>query len=178
MKKDLKSASKYLSYLLRHEPQSVGLKLDQHGWATLVELMELTDLSRELIEEVVFTNDKQRFSFSPDGLKIRANQGHSIDAVNLDLEPQEPPAELYHGTVFKFLEEIKLHGLQKVARNHVHLSATIDTAKNVGARRGKPIILAVNSAAMHKDGFQFYLSHNGVWLTDRVPAEYLRQELL
>ena len=178
MSKNLKKISKYLSYLLRHEPESIGLKLDSHGWALVDDLLSLTDIERDVLEEVVFTNEKQRFAFSADGRSIRANQGHSINGLDLGLEVQTPPEVLYHGTVEKFIESIRKHGLQKIDRNHVHLSATTDTAKNVGSRRGKPIILVVNATQMHSDGIKFYLSANGVWLVDAVPYKYIEREIV
>jgi putative RNA 2'-phosphotransferase len=176
MNKDLKNKSKYLSYLLRHEPESIGLELDESGWASIDQLVALTDLTRPIIDEVVFTNDKQRFAFSSDGEMIRANQGHSVQGVSVGFESITPPDQLYHGTVEKFLNNIRVEGLRKMDRHHVHLSATIETAKNVGSRRGKPIILIVDSASMSADGFEFYLSANGVWLTDNVPEKYIQYQ--
>lgn len=173
MSKQLKKVSKYLSFLLRHQPESIGLVLDEQGWASVEDLLNLTDIDRPLLEEVVFTNDKQRFAFSSDGLKIRANQGHSLEGVELELAALEPPDRLYHGTVERFLESILEQGLRKMDRHHVHLSATIDTAKNVGSRRGKPVVLIVDAQLMAAKGRQFFLSANGVWLVDSVPAEYL-----
>jgi putative RNA 2'-phosphotransferase len=141
--KTLVSTSKFLSLVLRHQP------------------------------EVIATNDKRRFALSQDGLRIRANQGHSVSGVDLKLEETTPPATLYHGTVAAFLDSIRAGGLQKRARNHVHLSADEATAIKVGSRRGKPIILRVAAARMHEDGRQFFLSNNGVWLVDAVPTTYL-----
>jgi putative RNA 2'-phosphotransferase len=177
MKKNLVRTSKFLSLILRHRPQAIGLSLDQNGWVSIQSLLEAANahnhnISKELLDEVVFTNDKMRFSYSPDGHKIRANQGHSVE-VNLNLEPVVPPQKLYHGTVEKFLNSIMDSGLKKMTRQHVHLSATIATAKNVGRRRGKPIILSVNACKMHVDGHRFFLSANGVWLTDSVKAKYI-----
>ncbi|HEV9038108.1 MAG TPA: RNA 2'-phosphotransferase, partial [Puia sp.] len=128
--------------------------------------------SKEDLEEVVVTNDKQRFSFSDGGTRIRANQGHSI-AVELQLKPQKPPQVLFHGTVGKFLNSIKEKGLQKMDRHHVHLSADRSTAERVGNRRGEAVILTVKSYEMGWDGFEFFLSENGVWLTDHVPVRYI-----
>ena len=178
MDKDLTSKSKYLSYLLRHKPESIGLELDEAGWVLVDQIIALTELTHPIIEEIVFTNDKQRFAFSSDGRKIRANQGHSVQGVDIGYEMRTPPDMLYHGTVEKFLDSIRSDGLQKMARHHVHLSATIDTAKNVGSRRGKPVVLVVDSASMHADGFEFYLSANGVWLTDCVPTKYIQTDAL
>ena len=175
MEKELKKTSKYLSYLLRHKPDSIGLKLDDSGWAPIEDLLNLTGITREVLDEVVFTNDKQRFAFSPDGKRIRANQGHSVSGVELDLAPRQPPDTLYHGTVEKFLAAIRESGLQKMERHHVHLSATMDTARNVGSRRGKPVVLVINAAQMHNEGIEFYLSANGVWLTEIVPYKYVER---
>jgi putative RNA 2'-phosphotransferase len=130
------------------------------------------NLNKALLDEVVFTNDKQRFAYSADGLSIRANQGHSI-VIELALEPTTPPDTLYHGTATRFIESIKEHGLIKKQRQHVHLSALQETAISVGQRHGKPIVLLINSKQMHKDGHLFYLSNNGVWLTDFVAVEYI-----
>ena len=130
-------------------------------------------ISRWQLEEVVATNDKKRFSFSADGLRIRANQGHSVE-VDLKLEPREPPELLFHGTVARFLDSIRRQGLARGSRQHVHLSPDEETARRVGQRRGRPAILVVEAGRMHRDGHPFYLSENGVWLTDAVPPEYLR----
>jgi putative RNA 2'-phosphotransferase len=177
MRKDLVSVSKFLSLILRHKPETIGVSLDQNGWVPIQELLKAASvynqaIKRELLDEVVFTNDKMRFSYSPDGLKIRANQGHSVE-VNLALKPIEPPAVLYHGTVNKFLNSIWTSGLQKMERNHVHLSATIETAKAVGCRRGKPVVLSIEAQKMHQDGNEFFLSANGVWLTESVDIKYI-----
>ena len=177
MKKELVQTSKFLSLILRHKPQLIGLTLAQNGWVEIDVLIDAANrhgrqITRELIDETVFTNDKQRFSYSSDGLMIRANQGHSIN-VDLALEAVEPPAKLYHGTVDRFLDSIKKSGLQKMQRQHVHLSATIEAATSVGARRGQPIILVVDAKRMHAEGYSFYLSANGVWLTDSVPWAYI-----
>lgn len=170
--------SKYLSLILRHEPSKIGLKLDEQGWAEVSDLLEclgahgkLTTL--EELEHVVETNNKQRFRFSEDGSRIRANQGHSI-AIELGLEVTTPPEILYHGTATCFIESIKEQGLLSGNRQHVHMSEKEDTARQVGSRHGKPIILTVKSAEMHGDGFQFTRSDNGVWLTEKVPVSYLQ----
>ncbi len=130
-------------------------------------------ISRQLLNEVVATNDKQRFSFDSDGSRIRANQGHSL-SVDLELAPFEPPELLYHGTVDRFLESIRREGLTRQARHHVHLSADRDTARRVGMRRGRPIVLVVEAGRMHRDGTPFFRSENGVWLTESVPPQFLR----
>lgn len=172
-----KGISKLLSYILRHSPETIKLKLDENGWADVNELIakfDLYDLTLgfELLEYVVENNDKKRFAFNSDKTKIRANQGHSI-SVELNLNETEPLEYLYHGTVVKFLPDIKAQGLQKMSRQHVHLSTDKETANKVGGRRGKPVILTINSWAMHRAGHKFYLSANNVWLTDVVPAEYI-----
>ncbi|EMI18843.1 Phosphate acetyltransferase [Rhodopirellula maiorica SM1] len=131
-------------------------------------------MSLDLLHEVVATNEKKRFALSDDGLRIRANQGHSVTGVDLKLEEQTPPCTLYHGTVAAFIESIRASGLDKRSRHHVHLSVNETTATKVGARRGKPIILCVDASAMHQAGHRFYRSANGVWLVDAVPVEYLK----
>ena len=172
-----KSVSKFLSLILRHQPEVIGITLDENGWTDVDELIAKMNtnghrISFDELEEVVETNDKQRFAFSDDYNKIRANQGHSVN-ISLGLDPQEPPEYLYHGTVAKFLDSIRKEGLQRMSRQHLHLSRDGETAMKVGSRRGIPVILNINSGAMHQDGFLFYLSDNGVWLTDHVPAKYI-----
>lgn len=167
--------SKYLSLILRHQPQSIGLVLDPNGWADVEELLNKSKLkfSFQQLVEVVEKNDKQRFILSDDQTKIRANQGHSIK-IDLDLKPQIPPPILYHGTVEKYLDSIRIEGLKKMNRNHVHLSKDIETAQKVGSRRGNPVILKIDAEAMNTDKMLFYCSENGVWLTDNVPTKYIR----
>jgi putative RNA 2'-phosphotransferase len=169
--------SKTLSYWLRHRPDAAGLALDPAGW-TDVDCV-LAALAREGLPHdidtllaVVEDNDKQRFALSPDLSRIRAQQGHSVD-VALALEPRAPPATLYHGTVERFAPAILAEGLRKMKRQHVHLSADIETARKVGARRGAPLILAVDAAAMAAEGAHFFLSGNGVWLTEHAPARFI-----
>ncbi|MEZ6090303.1 MAG: RNA 2'-phosphotransferase [Pirellulaceae bacterium] len=174
----LVSTSKFLSLLLRHRPEVIGVTLDGEGWLCIDELITQANahgkaLTLELLHEVVATNDKQRFALSEDGLRIRASQGHSVSGVELNLEQKTPPEILYHGTVAAFLDGIRATGLHKRSRHHVHLSPDEETAIKVGSRRGKPIILRVAAETMHRDGHQFYLSANGVWLVDAVPATYL-----
>jgi len=173
------ATSKLLSYVLRHRPDSIGLALDAHGWAGVGELLACLaahgkPLDRALLDRVVASNDKQRFAFSPDGTRIRASQGHSID-VDLQLQAAEPPAVLYHGTASRFLKAILASGLRPGARHHVHLSADIETATRVGARHGFPAVLAIDAARMRADGLVFYRSDNGVWLTAGVKPKYLSQ---
>lgn len=175
--KTLKEISKFLSLVLRHKPELIGLTMDSNGWVDVDELMEKSRLKGrgfdfETLEEVVFTNDKQRFTFNEDYTKIRANQGHSVP-VDLQFEPTEPTGYLFHGTVEKFLEGIREEGLQKRSRLHVHLSKDLETAVKVGSRRGKPVILKIDAVSMFRDGYPFYLSKNGVWLCDEVPARYI-----
>ena len=170
--------SKFLSYVLRHHPESIGLELDEGGWVRVDELLSAWrkhkhPITRKELQEIVATSDKRRFSFSPDGLRIRANQGHSV-SVDLGLEPLEPPELLYHGTVAQFLDSIRRQGLLRGQRHHVHLSGDQRTARRVGQRRGTPVVLVVEAGRMHRDGRAFYRSANGVWLTDSVPPEYLR----
>jgi putative RNA 2'-phosphotransferase len=166
--------SRKLALYLRHAPEKIGLTLDAGGWADVGEILAKLHLTRAELDEIVATNDKQRFAFNDDGSRIRASQGHSIP-VELELPRQTPPAVLYHGTVARFLDAITREGLRPMARRHVHLSATVDTALKVGARRGKPVILTVDAAAMDADGAPFWLSANGVWLTDHVPPRYIAQ---
>lgn len=170
--------SKFLSLVLRHQPEAIGMTLDEEGWLDINDLIANANvrgkkLSLELLHEVVATNDKKRFALSDDGLRIRASQGHSVMGVDLKLEETDPPETLYHGTVAAFIESIRASGLQKRSRNHVHLSADETTATKVGSRRGKPIILHVDAAAMRQNEHKFYLSANGVWLVESVPTNYL-----
>ncbi|NIK93520.1 RNA 2'-phosphotransferase [Mangrovimonas sp. CR14] len=173
--KDKKQISKFLSLVLRHKPDSIDLSLDEQGWASVGEILEKSKLrfTFKELEEVVVTNDKQRFSFNSDQTKIRANQGHSLKEVDLNLKPLTPPFLLYHGTVEKFLPQIKIYGLKKMSRQYVHLSKDKDTATNVGLRRGKPLILSVRALEMCNKGYQFFKSENGVWLTDEVPTAFI-----
>jgi putative RNA 2'-phosphotransferase len=176
--KTLKDISKFLSLVLRHKPETIGVNMDTNGWVVVDELIEKCGkkgmtFDFETLEEVVLTNDKQRFAFSDDYVRIRANQGHSVN-VDLQFEPSEPGGYLFHGTVEKFLESIRAEGLQKRSRLHVHLSKDLETATKVGSRRGKPVILKIDADQMVKDGYAFYRSQNGVWLCDEVPAKYIQ----
>lgn len=171
------TTSKLLSYVLRHRPDSVGLRLDEQGWTGVGELLAALQahghaVDRGLLERVVAGNDKQRFAFSADGTRIRASQGHSV-AVDLGLAPVGPPPVLYHGTASRFLKAILAQGLKAGARRHVHLSQDVATAITVGARHGFPVVLRVDAARMAADGHLFYQSDNGVWLTDAVAPRYL-----
>lgn len=170
-----KKISKFLSLILRHKPETIGIELDENGWIDIPALLEALatsghGITLEEIEEVVNDNDKQRFIIS-DG-RIRANQGHSVD-IALGLEAKIPPQMLYHGTATRFLNSIEQDGLMKMSRQHVHLSTNEETARSVGSRHGKPIILVVNSGHMYTDGYKFMLSENGVWLVDHVPFKYI-----
>ncbi|PQJ79023.1 RNA 2'-phosphotransferase [Polaribacter porphyrae] len=170
-----KQISKFLSLILRHQPEKIGLQLDENGWALINDILDKSNLKFTFVEleEIVVTNDKQRFSFNADKTKIRANQGHSLKTVDLDLKAQVPPEFLFHGTVERFIGLIKSNGLQKMKRQHVHLSANKGTAIKVGSRRGKPIILTIKALEMQRKGYKFYKSENGVWLTDEVPVELI-----
>ncbi|MBK1828190.1 RNA 2'-phosphotransferase [Haloferula rosea] len=172
--------SKLLSLVLRHDPEHLGLQLDSGGWVDVDELLARLstgsgEVTREHLEMVVSENNKQRFAFSGDGQRIRANQGHSI-RVDLGLTPQEPPEILYHGTATRFLDSIREKGVIPGSRQHVHLSQDEPTAVAVGRRHGKPVVLVVRSGEMHREGLSFFLSKNGVWLTDRVARRYLALE--
>jgi len=173
-----KRISKFLSYILRHHPDSIGIELDSGGWAEVSELLRASArgglrITLDELRTVVEENDKQRFSFSEDGHRIRANQGHSIP-VDLGYSQVAPPEVLYHGTARRFLDSIRRDGLQRGRRHHVHLSPDAATARKVGQRYGKPIILRVQAGQMYNDGYKFYLSTNGIWLTECVPPSYLR----
>jgi putative RNA 2'-phosphotransferase len=169
--------SKFLSLVLRHHPERIGLELDGGGWADVEELLEKSrqadvPLTRELLHQIVEENDKRRFALSPDGRRIRASQGHSIP-VELELTPISPPELLYHGTAARALESIRRDGLTGRGRQHVHLSGDEETALAVGRRHGKPVVLKVEAGRMERDGQRFYRSANGVWLTDEVLPSYL-----
>ena len=173
----LTQLSRFLSFVLRHDPGSIGLALDPQGWVDIDLLLAQSRahgeaVSRELIEAVVATSPKQRFAISDDGRRIRASQGHSV-AVDLGYEPSEPPELLFHGTAGANLAAIRAGGLQKRSRHHVHLSADVDTARAVGQRHGPPVVLRIASGRMHRDGHAFLRSANGVWLVEHVPPEYI-----
>ncbi len=171
--------SKLLSYVLRHHPDAAGLTLDAQGWVEIDLLLaglttRGTALTRAALDHIVATDGKGRYAVSDDGLRIRANQGHSVD-VDLGYLPAVPPPLLYHGTAERNLPSIRATGLERRARHHVHLSATVETARQVGARHGRPLVLVVDAARMHADRIAFYVTANGVWLVDAVPAGYLSQ---
>jgi putative RNA 2'-phosphotransferase len=170
-------ASKFLSFVLRHAPERIGLTLDTAGWVEVDELVEAatragTPLDRATVERVVATGDKRRFALSGDGSRIRANQGHSVP-VELGLPPVVPPETLFHGTATRSLPSIRRSGLRPGTRTHVHLSPDEATARAVGARHGAPTVLRVRAREMHRAGHVFFEAANGVWLTDAVPAEFL-----
>lgn len=172
-----KKKSKFLSLILRHRPEVIGLSLDENGWASVEELLGKTtrghiQLTFEEVKEVVDTNDKKRFAFSDDFTMIRANQGHSLK-VDLKLEEKTPPGLLYHGTAVQNLDSIKAQGLVKGQRHHVHLSADKETAVKVGGRHGKPVVLTIAAMNMYQSGVKFYQSENGVWLTDQVAVQFI-----
>lgn len=169
--------SKFLSLVLRHHPEEIGIQLDAHGWANVPEILDGMGLSMQELEHIVDTDNKQRYSFNMDKTKIRANQGHSV-LVDVELEKATPPAILWHGTAQKYVSSIDQMGLISKKRLYVHLSKDIDTAKRVGSRHGKVVVYQVNTKQMCLDGYSFYLSKNGVWLTKRVPAIYLRKETI
>lgn len=173
-----KETSKFISLILRHKPEKIGITLDEHGWADVQEMIRGINASQghtldmELLEEIVRTDEKQRYSFNEDHTLIRANQGHSIP-VDVELEEKAPPAVLYHGTGEKYVSSIDREGLIPKSRLYVHLSSDAETAKKVGSRHGRPVIYIVDCAAMTAAGYRFYLSANHIWLTKEVPVRYL-----
>lgn len=172
--------SRYISLILRHKPDVIGIALDEHGWAKVDELIAGVNrthpLTMETLEDIVRTDDKMRYSFNEDKTLIRANQGHSIQ-VDVELTESIPPAVLYHGTAEKYVESIDQIGLVPKSRLYVHLSSNMDTAIKVGARHGKVVVYLVDTSEMLADGHKFYLSANGVWLTKAVPIKYLKRKL-
>ena len=173
-----KGTGKFVALILRHKPETIGITLDEHGWANVDELIEGIAKTRtfdmEMLEEIVATDNKQRFSFNEDHTMIRANQGHSIP-VDVELKKLSPPEVLYHGSAVKYEEAIDDIGLIPKTRLYVHLSKDYDTAVKVGSRHGKPVIYKVYTGNMDKDGYEFFLSENGVWLTKSVPTKYLEK---
>lgn len=174
---DLVQSSKFLSFVLRHRPDKIGLELDENGWASTADLLEKLHSNGhhwdlEQLKSIVENNNKKRFAFSEDFQRIRANQGHSVE-IDLDLKPTAPPEILFHGTAIQHLPSIKKQGLTKAKRHHVHLSSEEGTAIQVGGRHGKPVVLKVKAGDMQGNGHAFYCSENGVWLTDSVPPEFL-----
>lgn len=171
--------SKFLSLVLRHKPEEIGLELDSQGWADVQDLLVKMNAKRkninfETLEDIVATNNKKRFAFNDDKTLIRASQGHSV-TIELGYEPKMPPEILYHGTASKNVDGIYELGIKKGSRHHVHLSKDIKTASAVGQRHGKPVIFEIAAQEMHKEGYLFYESENGVWLTEEVPVRFLRK---
>lgn len=169
--------SKFLSLVLRHQPEKIGIALDSAGWTDVEDLLRALaahghPLTRAQLGDLVASSDKQRYALSPDGARIRANQGHSVE-VELALPVAAPPARLFHGTVDAFVPSIRAGGLVKGARHHVHMSSDLETATKVGGRRGAPVILAIRAEAMAEAGHVFFRSANGVWLTDHVPPAFI-----
>ena len=178
MNKQLSEISKFLSYVLRHQPDTVGIKLDLEGWTDIAALIAAAanndkQLDRNLIQTVVTTNDKKRFAISEDGLRIRAVQGHSTESVDIKYVEKIPPEFLYHGTATRFMESIRKEGLLAGSRQYVHLSQDEQTALAIGRRHGKPIVLKIEALRVHKQGFKFFQAENGIWLTEKVPAQFL-----
>ena len=177
----VKETSKFIALILRHKPETIGITLDEHGWADTQEMIQGINasgnhhLDEDLLEEIVRTDEKQRYSFNEDHTLIRATQGHSIP-VDVELEKKTPPAVLYHGTGEKYTASIDEQGLLHKSRLYVHLSSDMETAKKVGSRHGKPVIYTVNCAAMAADGYRFFESANHVWLTEKVPVKYLKKK--
>ena len=175
----LKETSKFISLILRHKPEEIGITLDEHGWANVDELIasiaKTQPFDMAALEEIVSSDEKHRYSFNEDKTLIRANQGHSIP-VDVELEQKTPPELLYHGTGEKYTASIEKQGLIPKSKLYVHLSSDYDTAVKVGSRHGKPVVYTVAAGEMRKSGYTFYLSVNGVWLTKSVPVSFLRRE--
>lgn len=179
MKLDLDTISKFISMILRHKPEAIDIKLDEHGWANVDELIDgiakqYHGFGMKELEEIVRTDNKQRYSFNEDKTLIRANQGHSIP-VDVELAEKEPPKVLYHGTGEKYVESIDRKGLIPKSRLYVHLSRDKATAVNVGKRHGTPVVYEIDAEQMYKDDYKFYESANKVWLTKEVPVKYMRK---
>lgn len=181
-KMNLTQTSKFIALILRHKPETIGISLDENGWANVRELLEGINatgkhhIDMSALEELVRTDEKQRYTFNEDKTLIRANQGHSVP-VDVELKECIPPEILYHGTGKKYVASIDSQGLVSKSRLYVHMSADMDTARNVGSRHGKPVIYAIDCQSMAADGYKFYLSENHVWLTKHVPANYLSKLL-
>lgn len=178
MNKSYEQTSKFLSYILRHKPEAIGLTLDIDGWADINELLDKAQnygekVDKNLIHKIVLENDKKRFAISNDGTKIRAEQGHSTRQVNIGYNEKKPPKNLYHGTASRFLDSIFKQGLKSGNRHYVHLSDSVDIALEVGKRYGKVVVLKIKSDDMYKKGFKFYLTDNNVWLSKNIPCEFI-----
>jgi len=182
-KKNLHSVSKYISFVLRHEPENISLKIgkpkdyeviDTEGYVLVGDLLKACDITIDKLKDIVNSDNKKRYSFDETGNKIRANQGHSTKKVNLTLKEKIPPSKLYHGTSSRFLNNIKKEGLKSMNRQYVHLSEDLKTAENVGKRHGGELkILEIDTVKMLEDNFRFLISENNVWLVTKVPAKYL-----
>jgi putative RNA 2'-phosphotransferase len=180
--KEITKTSKFLSLILRHEPERVELELGEAGWVGVEELLQAVNhhglaLTLDQLKHVVATSDKKRFAFSEDGRRIRASQGHSVE-VDLQYAPQTPPEILYHGTATRFLDGIRKDGLQRMQRHDVHLSAETKVTLQVGGRHGNPALLTIRAGDMHRAGFVFRCSANGVWLVDHVPPQFIEFPLV
>lgn len=178
MSKQHSEISKFLSFVLRHQPDAIGITLDPEGWTDIAALIAAAandgkQLDRDLIQAVVTTSDKKRFAISGDGLRIRAVQGHSSESVDINYIEKLPPDLLYHGTTTRFMESIHNDGLLPGSRQYVHLSQDEQTALAVGQRRGKPVVLKIKALLMHEQGFKFFQAENDVWLTSAVPALFI-----
>ena len=175
------NTSRFISLILRHKPETIGITLDEHGWADVQELIDGVNksgghtLDREILEEIVRSDEKQRYSFNEDHTLIRANQGHSIP-VDVELEEKTPPDTLWHGTGEKYVPSIDVQGLIPKSRLYVHLSSDMETARKVGSRHGKPVIYEIDCLQMAADGYRFFESANHVWLTKEAPVRYLKKE--
>ena len=172
---------RFMTYLLRHHPEAAGLTLDSEGWTDVDALIEGMNragrnIDRETLERIVAENSKKRYTLSPDGKRIRANQGHSVE-VNIEMEKRDPPDKLYHGTATRFLDSIKAEGIKRMARQYVHLSTDAETAVNVGRRHGEPVVLVIDTVKMREDGFVFRISANGVWQSEDIPWKYVSEEI-
>ena len=178
MMKTDKQTSKYISLILRHHPETIGITLDEHGWADVDELIagvsKTHPLDLDKLQEIVRNDEKGRYSFNEDGTKIRANQGHSIN-VDVELKRMDPPETLWHGSAEKYETSIDREGLLPKSRLYVHLSSDLETARKVGMRHGKPVIYQIDAKRMASDGYEFFLSENHVWLTKTVPVAYLKK---
>ena len=163
--------------VLRHKPDAVGIKLDTHGWAEVSAIVsafsKMGTFTVAMLNEIVRDDEKKRYSFSADGTKIRANQGHSVK-VDVELKEAVPPDVIYHGTGREYIESINKEGLLPRQRLYVHLSGDVETALKVGKRHGEPFIYKILAGKMVDAGYKFYLSENGVWLTKAVPVKFLR----
>jgi len=178
--KEITNISRFMSLVLRHQPEKIGLTLDAQGWTSVTDLIEKMQkagkkLDFPLLEEVVANNNKKRFAFNEDKSRIRASQGHTIE-IELGYEPQEPPELLYHGTAFKHIASILQKGILKGDRHHIHLSKDRETALNVGTRHGKPVLLIIKAKRMFNEGIPFFCSENGVWLTEYIHPKYFSVE--